>query len=59
MITQIQYRLLVEDYMEKYNISEDEAQFSINKHKIEHYINALKMILLKIIIYLVYKNIWM
>ena len=42
MITKTQYRLLVEDYMEKYNISENEARHLINKHKMEAYINALK-----------------
>jgi len=42
MITKTQYRLLVEDYMKKYNISEYEAEFLINKHKMEYYINALK-----------------
>ena len=42
MITKTQYKLLVEDYMEKYNISQNEAEFLINKHKMEYYINALK-----------------
>jgi hypothetical protein len=42
MLTKTQYRLLVEDYMEKYNISQNEAEFLINKHKMEYYINALK-----------------
>jgi len=41
MITKTQYRLLVDNYMEKYNISQNEAEFLINKHKMEYYINAL------------------
>ena len=32
MITKTQYRLLVEDYMDEYDISDDEAKFLINKH---------------------------
>ena len=35
MITKTQYKLLVEDYMEKHNISENEAEFLINKHKLK------------------------
>jgi hypothetical protein len=42
MITKTQYRLLVDNYMEKYNISQIEAEFLINKHKMEYYINALR-----------------
>jgi len=42
MITKTQYRLLVEDYMNRYDITEKEAEFLINKHKMEYYINALK-----------------
>ena len=42
MITKTQYRLLVDNYMEKYNISQNEAEFLINKHKMEYYINSLK-----------------
>jgi len=42
MLTKTQYRLLVEDYMNRYDISEDEARHLINKHKMEAYINALK-----------------
>jgi len=42
MITKTQYRLLVDNYMEKYNISQNEAEFLINKHKMEYYINALR-----------------
>ena len=42
MITKTQYRLLVDNYMEKYNILQNEAEFLINKHKMEYYINALR-----------------
>ena len=42
MITKTQYRLLVEDYMNRYDISENEAEFLINKHKMEYHINDLK-----------------
>ena len=42
MLTKTQYRLLVENYMEKNNISQNEAEFLINKHKMKAYINALK-----------------
>ena len=42
MITKTQYRLLVDNYMEKYNISQIEAEFLINKHKMEYYLNALR-----------------
>ena len=42
MITKTQYRLLVDNYMEKYNITQNEAEFLINKHKMEYYINALR-----------------
>jgi len=43
MITKTQYRLLVEDYMNRYDISEDEARHLINKHKNEAYIKALQV----------------
>ena len=42
MITKTQYRLLVDNYMEKYNISQNEAEFLINKHKMEYYTIVLK-----------------
>jgi len=42
MITKTQYRLLVEDYMNRYDNSEDGAMNLSNKHKMKAYINALK-----------------
>ena len=42
MLTKTQYRLLVDNYMEKYNISQIEEEILINKHKMEYYINALR-----------------
>ena len=47
MLTKTQYRLLVDNYMEKYNISQIEAEFLINKHKMEYYINALRNDIIK------------
>ena len=42
MLNKTQYKLLIEDYMMRYDISSNEARYLINKHKMDHYVDALK-----------------
>ena len=42
MLNKTQYKLLIEDYMITYDISDKQARYLINKHKMDRYVEALK-----------------
>ena len=42
MLSKTQYKLLIEEYMMKYDISNNQARYLINKHKMDRYVEALK-----------------
>ena len=42
MLNKTQYKLLIEDYMITYDISDKQARYLINKHKMYRYVESLK-----------------
>ncbi len=47
MLSKTQYKLLIEEYMMKYDISNNQARDLINKHKMDRYVEAWKNVIIE------------